>query len=242
MSRIPGYAGGPLIPGLSIYEDETSPRHNLGDRLDLGDGRIFHYVKAGAALAAGKLAHVALHTANHHNMAVATHAIGSKKLTVTLGATAATADMYKDGLLLIIAGTGIGQTYKVKGNPAAALSTTCEIELYDRIRVATSSADSKVDLLPNPFNGLKHSATEEYLHIGVPLCVIANGSYGWVQTWGICAVLGGDTAPHGTLLNASDAAGEVKTMAGYAKDLVGVAVGETHADGEYNAVFLRMIP
>lgn len=242
MGRINNADPGVITAGIDLYAQSATPYYDVGTRLAAGDGRVFHYCKAAGTLAAGKLTIALGQTANHHNMAVATTTAGSDKVTVTLGATAATADQYKDGLLLIIAGTGIGQTYKIKSHPAADASATLELTLYDELVVATDSTDSKGDLIPNIFGGTTQSAVEEHVHIGVPLIAVTDAYYHWEQTWGPVSCLGGDTAGDGTLLDASSAAGEVKTQNEYTMDLVGVAYGEAAADGEYNATILRLWP
>jgi len=242
--RIEAGARSVVLPGQSIYEEVLVPRHDVGSRLALGDGRVFHYCKFGGTLAAGKLCISAEHTANHHNMAIpAAVAAGSRTVTVTLGATAVTADMYKGGLLGVIAGTGLGQSYRIGSHAAAALSTSFAVPIEQDLVVALALADSKVDLIPNPFNGVTQSVVEENLHIGVPMIVGTSGYYGWLQTWGLCPVLNDGTAEtSGALLFAGDTVGEVKILSGYLYDIIGVAYGATHATGEYNWVALRLWP
>lgn len=235
--------GNILTAGQSIYAESSSQVHTLGARLCLGDGRVFHYAKWGGTMVAGQLAAAAQHVANHHDLRLySACAAGSRTVTVTLGATAATANQYKDGLLFVIAGTGIGQTYKIKSNPAADASATCAFTLYDEVVTALSTSDSDIDVIPNLFNGVTHSATEEYLHLGVPLIAGTSGYYGWLQTWGPVGVFAGDTAANGTLLMAGDTAGETLTQDGYTKSFVGEVFGATHASGEYNATYLRLVP
>jgi hypothetical protein len=90
-----------------------------------------------AALAPGKLAVAATVVANHQNMAVAAAAaVGATSVTVTLGATAATADYYADGFLTINDAAGEGISYRVKSHPAHAGSGSLVVELYDPIKVA----------------------------------------------------------------------------------------------------------
>lgn len=235
--------GQPYTVGQGIYEESETQKLTIGMRMALGDGRVFHYAKFGGTLTAGQVAIAAAHTAAHHCLVTALNPIGTRTYTVTLATTAATANMYKDGTLMVIAGTGIGQTYKIKSNPAQATVTgTLALELYDQLVIATAAADSKTDLVPNLFNGVTQDANEERLHLGAPLIAGTSGYFGWLQTWGLCAVLAGDTAAAGTVLNADANAGETKTMNQYTMDLIGAAYGEAHADGEYNATFLRLVP
>jgi len=232
-----------VLPGQSIYEEVAAPRHDVGSRLALADGRVFRYCKFGGTLAAGKLTIGATHTAHHHNMAVpAAVAIGSRSVTVTLGATAVTANMYKGGLLGVIAGTGLGQTYRVGSHAAADASASFAVPIEQDLIVALALADSKVDLIPNLFGSVTQSADEEHVHVGVPLIAGTSTYYGWLQTWGLCLCLSDDTAVEGTILQAAETAGEAETQDCYVKGYAGIAYGATHAAGEYNWVALKLWP
>ena len=243
MSSYASGVGNLYTAGQSIYAESSTQVHTIGTRLALGDGRVFYYAKWGGTMVAGQLAAAAQQTAAHHNLVTALNPVGTRTYTVTLATTAATADMYKDGTLIVIAGTGIGQTYKIKSNPAQTSTTgTLALTLYDELVVATAVADSKTDLFPNMFNGVTHSATQALKKIGVPLIAGTSGYFGWLQTWGLCGVFAGDTAANGTLLMSGDTAGETLTQDGYTKDLIGAVHGATHASGEYNATFLTLVP
>jgi len=231
------------VAAHDLFVQSATQQHELGTRFSFSDGRVFHYAGFGGTIAAGKTLIAPASVDTHHSMAVTTAAIGSDTLTVTLGATnAVTLDQYKDGYLGLIAGTGLGQLFNVKSHPAAAAAATCVITLKDPLRVATATADTKGDLIYCPFDGVTHSATEESLHVGVSPIAGTSGYFGWIQTWGMCICLSGDTAAEGTLLTADDAAGDVKTQNAYTMDLLGTAVGQAHADGEYNFMFLRLVP
>jgi len=106
------------------------------------DGRVFRYSQAGAVdLAVGKLAVAAAIAANHENMAVASAAaIGATSVTVTLGATAATANQYAGGFLTINDATGEGRAYLVSGHPAADASASLVVTLAEPITVALTTS------------------------------------------------------------------------------------------------------
>ena len=105
--------------------------HNLGERAVTPDGRSFRYVKAGGtALVPGKLYQAPAEVTNHQNLAPTDAvAIGATSLTVTLGATAATANQYAGGYVVITTGTGVGYQYRISSHPAAALNTTLTLTL-----------------------------------------------------------------------------------------------------------------
>jgi len=234
---------GPTLVAQSIYEASKTQKHPLGHRLQLGD-RVFRYAKAGGLLAAGKLALSGASVANHHSITVATTVAELKKITVTLGATAAIKNQYAEGYLAIIAGTGLGQIYKIKSHPAADANATLELTLYDELAVATDASDSKGDLCANPYAAVQNSTTTALQDAGVPLVAVPANYFCWLQTWGICVILThtADTAAEGTLLSHGGTAGSVVTQAGYTASLVGISVGQARAATEHNLVDLRIKP
>src|SRR5258707_1312648 len=124
-----------------------------GAKFETSDGREFVLVQnAGTALVSGNLIQGPVTIGStHQNMATSTAAIGATTVTVTLGATAVTANQYQGGFLVFNAGTGIGQTLRIQSHPAAALSATVVLTLEDPLSVATLASDSKGTLTLNPF-------------------------------------------------------------------------------------------
>lgn len=244
MARIQGAAMGPTVLKQGIYDLSATQLYPLGERLVLSDGRVFHYAKdGGSGLSAGKLNTVPVVVADHHSMAAATTAAGATSITVTLGATAATADQYAGGYLAVIAGTGLGQIYQIKSHPAADASATCAFALYDELKVALSSSDSKVDLMPNPWYLVTESADEERVSAGVPLVAVTADYFFWDQTWGPAVCLSGDTSAEGNVLERGDTAGEVMTYSAATKGgMVATSWGSARANGEYNLLFLTIAP
>ena len=112
MSRITQRgATGPLSI-VANGEFQTSTDSSLstlvGTRWDLSDGREVTLVKNGAvALAPGKLVQDAAIVANHQNLATTAYTPYSANgnvpasVTVTLGATAATANQYAGGYVIV---------------------------------------------------------------------------------------------------------------------------------------------
>ena len=199
-----------------LYEDSSVQQARIGELAFAPDGRKFRYVKAGGtALVVGKLQQGPALVANHQNITVATAAIGATTLTVTLGATAATANQYAGGQICINAGTGVGQTYRIKSNPAANLSTDLVLTLEDPIVTAVATADSKACLYANKFNGVIVSPTTFTNSIvGVAIYPITASYYGWVQTGGQVACLNDSATAVGLAITRSaSVAGSVKTGA-----------------------------
>ena len=174
-----------------LFEQSTTEKQKLGTVRKLSDGRVFVYAKVGAVgLAAGKLCQAPVQVVDHLNITVASAApIGARKVTVTLGATAATKDQYKDGFLYVNSGTGVGCAYKIKAHPAADASAFLKVSLYDKIRVALATT-SKVTLFSNPFNGtIVHPAPTTAALVGIPQIVVTAAYYYWSLVKGMTPCL-----------------------------------------------------
>lgn len=197
MSRITNK--GAVAP-LALFQTTTdaSAETYTGQRFDLSDGREVVFVQAGAvALVADNLIQSSAIVANHQNIAVTTAAAGATQITVTLGATAATANQYQGGFVAINAGTGIGQTLKISSHPAANASATLVLTLEDALVAAVATADSKAVLIANPYDAvIVNPTTATGTPVGVAFYPIAASAYGYLISKG----------PVGALSDASVAA------------------------------------
>lgn len=186
----------------------------LGTLRILRDGRKFRYVQADSSgLAAGKMCVAPAAVANHINKAVgAAYAIGATQISLTVGATAVTADQYAEGFLQVNDATGEGYQYKIASNTACDASGTTIIQLEEGLRVALVSATSEVSLLANMHKAVTQTDVEENVPVGVATCAIAASAYGWVQTGGqgICLVIG--TPAVGSMLTLAATAGGVTAI------------------------------
>lgn len=164
---------------------------SLGTKIVTNDGRTFRYTKAGAvALVPGKLYDAPTTVANHQNRAVtAAAAIGATTITFTLGATAATANQYANGVLVVNDATGQGYTYGIKSHPAANSAASLTVTLSDPLLVALDTT-SEVSLLLNQYSGVVlHAATEVSAPVGVAVYPITATYFGWIQTRGLVSCL-----------------------------------------------------
>lgn len=179
-----------LLTQSQLDEVGTTQLHPLGQMANDEAGRTFRYAKAGGAVAAAGLVCAAANVANHVGArATNSAAIGDEVIEVTVGATAVTEDQYKGGLIVINAGTGIGQQFRIKGNTAAASAGTTKVYIEGSVKVALSSSDSKAHLYPNKFNGVTTSATLALRRVGVAHRALADGQYGWIGTQGVFGIL-----------------------------------------------------
>lgn len=241
MSRITQRAqGGPV----EIFKTSTDSAlaTMVGARFEASDGREFVLVQnGGTALASGKLVQSpATIGANHTGLAASTQAIGDKVITVTLGGTLATANQYAGGYAVVSAGTGAGQTLKIASHLAGTSSGTVILNLEDALTVATSSSDTKVTLVLNPYgssNGTDVSTSGVVVCptsatgsvIGASLYPIAASSatvpsYGLIQTRGPIAILNDSATAVGLdVMPSSSVAGSVVTYAVATRNRVGTA-------------------
>lgn len=222
----------------AIGESSSTQLHPLGELAVTNDGRKFRYAKNGAvATVAGSLYMSKVAVAHHTNMAVATTAAGSKTVSVTLGATAVTANEYRGGYLVINAGTGVGYTYRIASHPAADASTAVVLTLEDPIAVATAVADSKGSLAYHPYEGVIASV-DTSKPIGVANYVIPANYYGWFQTAGVCAGLNKSNTAVNLGLASSATSGAFQTVAATTTQIASALIAG--ADGECRQIFLQL--
>lgn len=225
-----------------LNSDASASDHRLGDMAHTPDGRKYRFAKAGGTdLVAGTLQQCSAIVANHQNMSLAAAAIGDFSVTVTLGATAATADQYAEGYLIVNDGTGQGHTYLIKDHPAADASATLAVNLYEPIKVAlVASGTSQVSLVANPYNGtVIYPTTPTGVAAGVAPFAVDDADYYWCQTHGVASVLMDGAPAAGSGLSPSNAvAGAVETHV-LAQGFVGNAL-QLGVDTEYNTAFLMI--
>ena len=225
-----------------ITSTDASLASLTGVKFRSDDDREFTLVQNGAvALPAGVLVQSpASIGANHTGLTVNTAAIGSNQITVTLGATGVTANQYSSGFVVISAGTGAGQTFKIASHPAANASATVVLTLEDTLSVATAVADSKASLTLNQYgNGYGTDVTTNGVIINpvtatgrpigvtivpIPASTPTVPTYGWIQTAGPVACLNtGGTAIGLDLMPSAATAGAVATYVAATRGRIGTA-------------------
>lgn len=239
------FAGMPQVFDLDPHKISEDPAHVPGllaiDRF----GDLYRYVQAGASnISAGKLQIAPAPKTNHHNVAWASGgAIGSNKVTVTLGATAAVANEYAGGILSVNDATGEGSTYRISGHPAADSAGTLEVTIYGSFYEALVSG-SEVTLTHNTFNGVVEGTDEERLPAGIPSIDITATYWGWAKTHGQSAALADETLNLGALLTiGTSTAGAVEEMDDLTTNITDIAIGYAHVAGvdtEYRPIMLTI--
>ena len=236
------FSGDIQIAASSPFSTSAVAEHVLGSRAKTPDGKIFRYVQAGAtALVPGTLVQAPAEVTNHQNLAPAAAAVGTPSVTVTLGATAATANQYAGGTMIVTVTPGQGYSYRIASHPAASSSATLVLTLEDPILVALTTS-SRVDLAPSPFGGvIINPATASASVIGAAVYPIAATQYGWIQSGGVAALLNDSAATIavGTGVVASNAtAGAIEAITG-AQAPVGISMTSI-ATTEYGTIRLLL--
>lgn len=238
--------GDPVLAGQTIYESSATARHGLGDRMVTVDGRVFRYAQAGAsALVAGNLLQAPAQITTHQQLTPTAAALGALSITVTLGATAATANQYAGGWAIIDTTPGLGYAYPISGHAAADASAAVELHLTVPIQVALTTA-SRVSLQANPYAGvIANPTTMTSAAVGVAPFPIAASEYGWIQRGGAAGVLiegtPGEGLPVGPNGTTAGAVGTVVTTTTTAipAPIVGTMLVQG-VDGKVQAVMLNL--
>lgn len=234
----------PTIISFDPYAVDTGDSsHNLGEQVNLADGRAFRYGKAASTVAVGKLNQAAAPIANHANMTTAAAALGATSVTVTPGATAGNADIYAEGYLVVNDVDGEGRTYKVKGHGAITASTAFTVDLFDPIRGVALTANSQTTLVHNAYNLHVEATVATTRGSGVSLVAQAANDFGWLQNKGVASVLIGTAATLGSPLSA-ESSGKVNDVADLygagATNIVAWASIQAGVATEYNPVYLQI--
>ena len=178
--------------GQSLYSSSATAAHTPGTlAYSVVGGRKFRYVKCGAtALVVGNCIQAPAEKTNHDQLTPSAAAIGAEQITVTLGATAVTANQYAGGQAVIDTTPGEGYAYTIKGHPAADASATVVLTLETPIIVALTTS-SRVTIAPNPYNlVIQHPVTTATgVALGGAVFIIVANEYGWIQSGGPGAAL-----------------------------------------------------
>ena len=190
-----------------IYDESSTAKHNLGEKLEFSDGRIFRYASFAAAVGAGLVV--------SQDISATAIAVADGKLTAaSAGATSviytdsgtvgsATADQYAGGYLHTEDDAGEGYCYRIKSNTAAS-SNAVTFTLFDPLQVAVTTATDTV-FTGNLYNQLiAADGADDCLPAGITPISFTSGYYGWIQTRGIATVLSDGTPAAGSNVMMSD--------------------------------------
>jgi hypothetical protein len=228
-----------------IFKVSATKRELFGALRILPDGRKFRYGKAGGTLVAGGMCIMAEAVTNHIQQVQtsgAANAVGATVVTVYVGATAVTADQYKDGFLQVYDGAAgtTGVQYRISSHGvSAAGSEAISVTLVEPIQVATIVSDT-FSLIPNPWSSCTHTTGKAHGAAGIAMKAASSGEYLWFQTGGpaICKAEG--TAALGSEIGISNTTQEIELAAAYTDPTVGFVIGVANAAGKWSPVFLTI--
>ena len=224
--------------------DRSTPKHRIGEKLELSDGRVFRYGYTAAAVNAAELVSQDLSATalvETDNIVIAASgdfspAAGSYQFQITLASI--TKDQYAGGYFQVANdggdGTGEGIQYRIKSNSATGATTAGKVDiyLYDPIKVTLTTA-SDVAITGNLWNNLRGAiGTADYVVSGVtPIAFTAN-YYGWFQTAGVALVASDGAITIGTTLTLSDSdVGHVQIEDAYTEPRIGYSLFASDDNG-----------
>jgi hypothetical protein len=238
------------VIGEDLYSESVYPLHRVGQLGFDSFGNRYRYVKAGAsALVVGNLLQEpAEDTAFVSMTPSADAAIGATQISVTLGGTAVTANMFDGGLLTVSVTPGLGQRFQIVAHTVQTATTGACIFTLDRpLKVAITAAASKISVRKNPYLGVIQSpvTTQTGAPVGVAIYAVTGTYYGWIQSGGEASVLfdtGTNTASGALGVGASLAvAGSVKAQTGAeGGDILGFSRQVASVDSTTSVVHLMI--
>jgi hypothetical protein len=249
-------AGIGVINGVAqgIYEESSTQKAPLGQKLEFDDGRIFRYTKSAAAIG------IALVCGNDYSDGLlaetddfsidSTVAAGDTSFSLTGGGSefATSANAYAGSYIVFSDGGGAGEYYRIKGHGAAS-SDKITFELFDKLGTAPT-ATTDIIIVGSPYgavitaDGTSVGADTDSWAVGIAPIAVSSGYYFWMQTRGVCAAkldAGETAAPHYgmemVVSNAHDGQVEAKLDATDGYQVVGFNNSPTGDDNTYISLF-----
>lgn len=233
---------------FGLFQNDTTPSNVTypGQKFDLADGREVTLVSVGASdIAAGLLVQSSAQVADHENLTVTAFTPASVQfgtpatVVATLGATAATANQYAGGFLVVNDGTGVGQTLRISANTAALGGASVTIQLEDAPVVDLDNT-SVVSLLANLYsNVIVNPASATGTPVGVTLYASNAGEYVYIVSKGIVSCLADGVVPVGSAISSSNAVAGAYEAGVIAQGFVGRAI-ELSVDTKNAAIFVDL--
>ncbi len=172
-----------------VYEDSTTQDYPLGTRLAV-DERVFHYARAGAAINRADTVMNSDSWSLTNEEPNQSAAAGATSIQVVN--TAGTADQYRGGWVAIF--TGRLQLRHILRNDASD-GTDILLYLDGGLEEAITADSTWVTGYPSIYYDTLTFAETFHSVVGVAPCVVASGSYYWLQTWGPCYARAAGTVP-----------------------------------------------
>ena len=188
----------------NVYQTATAANFKLGQRACTPDGREWQFVKATTALATSLVAvPSAVATSDLYSSAVDNQ---SRIVYLARADNSLTVGDYEDGIGQVDAGTGVGQTFKIRTNDATTFT------LYPETALSTALSVSDSDLTYINMSKVDPAAVTSKIQMaqGISQATFAAADYGWLLTNGTGRVLAGAALLAGTgFTTGDDTAGQV---------------------------------
>ena len=227
--------------GQSIYEESSTAKFALGEKLELADGRVFRYtyasaISAGLCVSTVSAQLIALDTDGVFTVASA----GATEITVTDATLASKAKDHYSGAYF--GNVTNAEQYRIKSS-AASNGNVMVFTLFDPIVTAVAATDDYT-ITGSPYGGVITATEQNGAYdrvVGVNPIGITSGYYFWLQTAGVAFVKAdAATIALGDIVSLSDSvAGTVQTQDALQEPVIGQAVNNT-TTGLHVAVNLRL--
>jgi len=199
-----------------LFNQSQYPLHRLGQLAVDEWGSKFRYVQAGGvALAAGHLLQETAEDTQFRSMAVdVAAAIGDTVISVTLGSTATTANLFDGGELVVESSTGLGQWFRILSHEVASGAASCNFTVDRPLKVALATSASQVSVRKNSYNDvIDFPVTPTGKPLGVALYAMTIAYHGWVVSGGDAVALydtqANSAADESAIIPSRDVAGSV---------------------------------
>ncbi len=205
------------------YDQSSEPQFDLGEKIELSDGRCFRYCYFSAAANRGLVVGPNFSVGGMVEISdgtVGTDAVaGSNVVTLTAAGSSGpdadfqgvTANQFEGAYLHITDADGEGFTYRIKSHGAAS-SDAVEFTLFDPLVTALDTASGYTTdwaISPNPYNNviatdMTHTAVVNQMVTGITMTNVTSGYYAWVQSRGIGTALADGATVIGQAATCSD--------------------------------------
>ena len=187
-----------------IYGEDAAPytyhneqRFPMGQVMELPNGRLFRYARAGAAASvANTLCQAEVVDTQFDTLTVATGAsVGGTGLIVTNGTTTIYENEFAEGTLVVESVAGLGHIYPIKTSSAAGSGGAITIVFMDGVTAQSviSAGTHKVAIAKNPWADYivtpAGPSAQTAIIVGVPTIVAPQYASQWICSHGVASVL-----------------------------------------------------
>lgn len=195
---------GQMMAGVDVdvTAAHSAPKYPVGQGFTRADGNIFRYCHVGTATNAGQLVGPttasggatygaavivpsASATVEQAEYPIQPGQVGSHTVELTISSIAL--NKYQGGYLCVTRGTGLGETYRIKGNTASGNPTSgaLHVYLYEPLKVALLAGQGVI-IVPSMFTDCTVSATTATQVTGVVMSTTTSANlWAWVCTRGV---------------------------------------------------------